>query len=118
MLFDFQQYRESEIQFEEIDYNFYEELVDYLLYYHIHKRKKVEVKGFKISSAGKIIKQPRILLRNRMRKKINPPINLEDFKILDEEADAIYLTEDEIKKINEAGCLTVFGAFQYFRDKG
>lgn len=93
VLLDFQQYREEQIKFEKIDYNFYEELVDYLLYYHIHKRKKVEVKGFKFSSAGKIIKQLRIFLRNRMRKKIILPINLEDFKILVEETDAIYLNE-------------------------
>jgi hypothetical protein len=31
-----------------------------------------------------------------MRKKIIPPINLEDFKILDEETGAIYLSWHEI----------------------
>jgi site-specific recombinase XerD len=34
-----------------------------------------------------------------MRRKIIPPINLEEFKILDEASDAIYLTEEEIKRI-------------------
>jgi hypothetical protein len=28
-----------------------------------------------------------------------PPINLQDFKIVDEASDAIYLNEDEIKRI-------------------
>lgn len=102
VLLDFQAYRGSEITFEQIDYNFYEELVEYLLYHHLHKRRRSELKGFKISSAGKIIKQLRIFLRNRMRKKIIPPINLEDFKILDEEADAVYVTFSEIMQIFQA----------------
>ncbi|GAA4729229.1 site-specific integrase [Flavisolibacter ginsenosidimutans] len=106
VLLDFETYRATEIKFEEIDYNFYEELVEYLLYHHVHKRKKEEVKGLKLSSAGKIIKQLRIFLRNRMRKKIISPINLEDFKILDEEADAVYVTSREIMQIFRADLST------------
>jgi len=54
------------------------------------------------STVGKTIKQLRIFLRNRMRKKIISPINLDDFKILDEETDAIYLTRAEINLIYQA----------------
>ena len=65
--------------------------MDYMLYEHIHRRRKEEVKGFKLSTAGRNIKQLRIFLINRMRKKIIPFIDLTDFKILDEECDAIYI---------------------------
>jgi site-specific recombinase XerD len=98
----FETFRKKEIRFDQIDFNFYEELVDYLLFEHVQRRRKELLKGLKLSSAGKIIKQLRIFLKNRMRKKIIPEIDLEDFKILDEESDAIYLTTNEIKKINLA----------------
>lgn len=98
----FQQFRKKPIRFEEIDYNFYEEIVDYLLFDHVQLRKKEEVKGLRISSTGRIIKQLRVFLRNRMRKKIIAPIDLDDFKILDEESDAIYLNEEEIRAIYQA----------------
>ncbi len=95
----FENYRNKTISFESFDYNFYEEFVEYLTYEHVHRRKKVTVKGFKVSTIGKTIKQLRIFLRNRMRRKIIPLINLEDFKVMDEETDAIYLTWDEIIQI-------------------
>ena len=38
-------------------------------------------------------------LNNRIRRKIIAPINLEDFKIIDEETDAIYLNWEEITHI-------------------
>ncbi|MEO5564004.1 MAG: site-specific integrase, partial [Chitinophagaceae bacterium] len=66
---------------------------------HVLRRRKEFTKGFRISTVGKTIKQLRIFLRNRMRRKIIAPINLEDFKILDEETDAVYLTREEITRI-------------------
>ncbi len=96
----FEEYRKKPITFDSLDYNFYEEFVDYMMYEHIHRRRKEIIKGFKISNIGKIIKQLRIFIRNRIRKKIIPPINLEDFKILDEESDAIYLNMEEIRHIH------------------
>jgi len=101
VLEDFVLFRKKEICFEEIDINLYEELVDYLLFEHVQRRRKDKIKGLKLSSTGKIIKQLRIFLRNRMRKKIIAAIDLEDFKILDEESDAIYLNEQEIESILE-----------------
>jgi integrase len=95
----FEAFRGKPITFESFDFNFYEEFVEYMMYEHIQRRRKEVIKGFRISTIGKTIKQLRIFLRNRMRKKIIPSINLEDFKILDEETDAIYLTWDEISRI-------------------
>jgi len=98
----FEAFRGKLITFESFDFNFYEEFVEYMMYEHIQRRRKEVIKGFRVSTIGKTIKQLRIFLRNRMRKKIIPPINLEDFKILDEETDAIYLTWDEISRIYKA----------------
>jgi site-specific recombinase XerD len=95
----FEIFRKSPIGFDSFDFNFYEEFVEYMTYEHVQRRRKTLIKGFKTSTTGKTIKQLRIFLRNRMRKKIISPINLEEFKILDEEADAIYLTRDEISRI-------------------
>jgi integrase len=95
----FESYRKRPITFESFDFNFYEEFVEYMMYEHIHRRRKGVIKGFRTSTIGRTIKQIRIFLRNRMRRKIISPINLDDFKIIDEEADAVYLTWDEIKRI-------------------
>jgi integrase len=95
----FEKFRGKPITFDSFDYNFYEEFVDYMKYEHVQRRRKETIKGFRISTLGKTIKQLRIFLRNRIRRKIIPPINLDDFKILDEEADAIYLSREEISKI-------------------
>jgi integrase len=95
----FETYRKKPISFESFDFNFYEEFVEYMMYEHVQRRRKQLIKGFRISTVGKTIKQLRIFLRNRARRKIIAPINLEDFKILDEETDAVYLTWDEIIRI-------------------
>jgi hypothetical protein len=95
----FETCRKKPITFESFDFNFYEEFVEYMMYEHVQRRRKELIKGFRISTVGKTIKQLRIFLRNRARRKIIAPINLEDFKILDEETDAVYLRWDEISRI-------------------
>lgn len=111
----FENYRKKPITFESFDFNFYEEFIDYMMYEHIQRRRKEIIKGFRISTVGKIIKQLRIFLRNRMRRKLIPHINLEDFKILDEETDAIYLTRDEINRIYHTD-LSSFQHLHKYRD--
>ncbi|PVD49627.1 integrase [Terrimonas sp.] len=95
----FEKYRKKQITFESFDINFYEEFVDYMTYEHVQRRRKKLVRGFKISTIGKTIKQLRIFLNNRIRRKIFPPINFEDFKVMDEESDAVYLNWEEITLI-------------------
>lgn len=95
----FQAYRKKPITFECFDYNFYEQFVEFLTYEYIQRRKKEVIRGLKTATVGKTIKQLRIFLRDRMRRKIIAPIDLTEFKILDEEADAVYLTWEEIGKI-------------------
>lgn len=98
----FETYRKNPITFHSFDLSFYEDFVEYMMYEHVHRRRKGIIKGFKTSTVGKTIKQLRIFLRNRIKRKIIPPIDLEDFKILDEETDAVYLTLVEITTIFEA----------------
>jgi integrase len=62
-------------------------------------RRNIKIRGLKRNSIGTSIKQLRIFVRDRVRRKIIAPIDLTDFKILDEETDAIYLTPAEIDAI-------------------
>ncbi len=98
-LLAFEIFRKKKITFDSFDLDFYESFIDYLSFKYIQRRRKEEVVGLKINTIGKTIKQLRIFLRNRMRKKIIPQIDLGDFKITEEAVDAIYLTWDEISKI-------------------
>ena len=98
-LLSFQKHRKEKITFSSFDYNFYESFVNYLTYEHIHRRRLTVLRGLKKNSVGTSIKQLRIFLRDRMRRKIIPAIDLSDFKILDEETDAIYLAVHEIRAL-------------------
>lgn len=96
MLLSFDTFRGKTISFESLDYDYYDRLVDFLTYDYEQRRRKVVVKGLKRSTIGRTIKQLRIFVRDRVKRKIISPIDLSDFKIVDEEADAIYLTPAEI----------------------
>ncbi len=63
-------FRGKPITFESFDFNFYEEFVEYMMYEHTQRRRKEVIKGFRVSTIGKTIKQLRIFLRNRMRMSI------------------------------------------------
>ncbi len=101
LLYAFEVYRGKKITFNCFDYNFYDHFVDFLTYDYEQRRRKTVIKGLKRSTIGKTIKQLRVFLRDRIRRKIIAPIDLSDFKILDEESDAIYLTPHEIDRIYE-----------------
>lgn len=99
ILQSFETVRKKPITFDEIDYNFYEEFLNYLSFEHIHQNKKEVLKGFKTNTVGKNIKQLIIFLKNRKQKKIAPELDTTGFKIPEEESDAIYLTPEEINQI-------------------
>jgi len=62
-------------------------------------RRKTLITGLKLNSIGKTIKHFRGFIKDRVKRKIIKPIDLTDFKIPEEESDAIYLTYEEIAKI-------------------
>jgi integrase len=114
-LLAFQKFRNEKITFSCFDFNFYEAFVNFLSHDYIQMRKKNVVRGLKLSSIGCTIKQLRIFLRDRMRRKIIVPIDLSDFKILDEETDAIYLSVKEIRTIYNLN-LSEYPHLARFRD--
>lgn len=95
----YQVFRKEKITFKSFDYNFYDGFVDFLTFDYQLPRKLIPTFGLKTNTIGKTIKQLRIFLKDRMRRKIIAPIDLTDFKIPEEETDAIYLTHEEIHKI-------------------
>lgn len=95
----FEVHRKKKITFSDLDYNFYNELVEFLTYDYVLKRKLNAEYGLKLSTMGCTIKKLRGFIKDRVRRKIIAPIDMDDFKIMDEEADAIYLTYEEIGKI-------------------
>jgi site-specific recombinase XerD len=97
----FQDHRNRKIRFDQIDLSFYEEYVHYLTYDHIQFRKIESIRGLKVNSIGKNIKQLVIFLKNRQAKKIIPVLDLSGFKIHEEDSDAIYLTSVEITAVSK-----------------
>ncbi|MEV4886303.1 phage integrase SAM-like domain-containing protein [Chitinophaga ginsengisegetis] len=114
-LLAFQDYRKVTITFNCLDFNFYEGLVDFLTFEYIQRRRKTVIKGLRTATVGKTIKQLRIFIRDRVRRKIIPPIDLSDFKILNEESDAIYLSWKEINQIYNTD-LTDYPSLLPYRD--
>ncbi len=95
----FETYRKKKITFESLDFSFYEDFVDYLTFEHVHLRRREIITGVKLNTIGKTIKHLRGFVKDRAKRKIIAPIDLTDFKIPEEESDAIYLTYDEIAQI-------------------
>jgi len=95
----FEEFRGERITFDCLDLNFYEEFVDFLTFEYTQRRRKQPNVGLKINTIGKTIKQLRTFLRNRIRKKIIAPIDMDGWTILEEEVDAIYLCMNEIKNV-------------------
>jgi hypothetical protein len=52
-----------------------------------------------LNTIGKAIKEFRNFLRDRARKKIITSVDMDGWKVLEEEIDAIYLSNDEIETI-------------------
>lgn len=98
-LLAYQEKRNVLIDFSMMDYNFYCDFIDFLTYEYQLKRKKIPIYGLKTNSVGRTIKKLVWFLKDRIRRKIIPPIDLVDFKVPTEEVDAIYLSYEEIGKI-------------------
>lgn len=101
-LLAFEAYRKQKITFESFDFGFYEDFVDYLTFEHVHLRRQNVLTGLRLNSIGKTIKHLRGFIKDRVKRKIIAAIDLTDFKIPEEESDAIYLSHDEIAKIYQA----------------
>jgi hypothetical protein len=95
----FEKHRGKPIQFEALDFQFYEDLIDFLTHHYTLPRKKNKAIGLRVNTIGKTIHQFRIFIKDRVKRRIIPPIDLSDYKVPTEETDAVYLTPDEIGHI-------------------
>jgi integrase len=96
----FEKYSKEKISFTSFNYQFYEDFIDFLTFTYEHPRKKKNpVYGLRVNTIGKTIKQFRIFIKDRVKRRIIPAIDLTDYKIPEEESDPIYLTNEEIGKI-------------------
>jgi site-specific recombinase XerD len=96
----FEIHRKEKITFDSFNYDFYDELVDFLTYEYISYRYK-NLQGLKVNTIGKTIKHLRLFLNDRMRRRIIPHIDISMFKTMEEQADAIYLNMQEVELIFE-----------------
>jgi hypothetical protein len=95
----FESYRKEPITFDSFDVHFYEDFVRYLTYHIVQLRRIEVIKGLKVNSVGKTIKHLKSFLKDRMRKKIIPYMDLGTYKVMEEEVDAVYLTWQELSLI-------------------
>ena len=95
----FEGYRKAPITFDSFDVNFYEEFIKYLTYEIPQMRRRKIIKGLKINSIGKTVKHLKSFLKDRMRKKIIPYVDLSAYKVMEEEVDAVYLSWEELSLI-------------------
>ena len=111
----FESFRRQPITFDSFDMNFYEEFVKFLTYDFVHLRRKEVIKGLRINSIGKTIKHLKSFLKDRMRKKIIPYMELGDYKVKEEIVDAVYLNWKELSLIYHLD-LTANSYLEKYRD--
>ncbi len=95
----FENYRNEPITFDSFDVNFYEEFVKYLTNEIPQLRRKESIKGLKVNSVGKTIKHLKSFLKDRMRKKLIPYMDLGAYKVMEEEVDTVFISWQELSLI-------------------
>lgn len=98
----YEQFSGKPVRFQSFDFDFYDRFVSFLTFDYVQPRFKKELVGLKVNTIGKTIKQLKIFLKDRVRRKIIEPIDLTDYKVPDETSDAIYLNFEEIAAIYHA----------------
>ena len=95
-LTNFKEYSTQPITFRNLNLKFYTEFMDYLFYKAVKPDGKV---GLVTNSAGKVIRLLKGFVHYQIAKGIIPNIDLKNFKVVEEETDAIYLNEKELAAI-------------------
>ena len=67
----FEIFRKRPITFDCIDYNFYDDFIEFLTFHYEHKRRQEVHYGLKVNTIGQTIKQFRIFIKDRVSKKNN-----------------------------------------------
>lgn len=94
----FKDYSSQPLTFRNLNLTFYSEFMDYLFY----KAEKPDGSiGLLTNSAGKIVRLLKGFVNYQVIKGVIPPIDLRNFKVVEEETYAIYLSEKELATIYE-----------------
>lgn len=95
-LTNFKEHSSQPVTFRNLNLKFYNEFMDYLFY----KAEKPDgTIGLLTNSAGKVIRLLKGFVNYQIAKGTIPAVDLTHFKVVEEETDAIYLSEDELAKI-------------------
>ena len=92
----FKQFSSQPMTFRNLNLSFYNEFMDYLSYKAVKPDGDI---GLLTNSAGKIIRLLKGFVNYQIAKGAIPHIDMKYFKVVEEETDAIYLTENELKAI-------------------
>lgn len=92
----FKEFSSQPITFRNLNLKFYNEFMDYLSYKAVKPDRTV---GLLANSAGKIIRLLKGFVNYQVAKGVIPHIDLKNFKVVEEETDAVYLTENELAAI-------------------
>lgn len=94
----FEEHTQTPITFKTINLDFYNEFIEYLTYHVVKKNGEI---GLLTNSIGKQIKNLKAFLNNRIKLKKIEKIDLTGFLTLVEEVDDIYLSKNELERIDE-----------------
>lgn len=95
-LTNFKEYSSQPVTFRNLNLKFYNEFMDYLFYKAVKPDGTV---GLVTNSAGKVVRLLKGFVNYQIAKGIIPNIDLKNFKVVEEETDAIYLNEKELSVI-------------------
>ncbi|MFI3303987.1 MAG: site-specific integrase [Rikenellaceae bacterium] len=90
----FKEFSTQPITFRNINLKFYNEFMDYLSYKAVKRDGSV---GLLTNSSGKIIKLLKGFVNHQIKKGVIPHIDLKNFKVVEEETDAVYLSDKELE---------------------
>jgi Site-specific recombinase XerD len=111
----FEKYRKLAITLNSFDAEFFDSFANFLSYKIHHSHKKEVIEGFKKNTVAKTIKRLKVFLRDMIRKKVIPYIDLSFYKTEEEAVDNVYLTENEISKIYHLD-LSEYSYLEKYRD--
>ena len=95
-LMNFKQYSSQLITFRNLNLKFYNEFMDYLYY----KAEKPDgTIGLLTNSAGKVVRLLKGFVNYQIAKGVIPAIDMKNFKVVEEETEAVYLSEKELAAI-------------------
>jgi len=98
-LFSFQEYIGYKVTFDCFNAVFYDQFVRYLTFEIPVMRRAELMKGLRVNTVGKTIKQLKTFIKDRIAKKVIPYIDLSCFKGLEEDVEGVFLDWKELSKI-------------------